>query len=269
MKTNQMMSVAFTHGVIKIKHKTMLGSLKDVEVVGNLYRVNKGLEPKSLDKWLQFRDTWEFIETLSKRIYLDENWYIIVKNSNDLDIKSQISQLGDFELNQDNRIAYGKMIKKYPDYIIKSQRGGKVENRGVWANLYILLKFAMWLDKDFELDVIDTFVTNKILIHRDNGGEEFKRLNNLINKLPDRVKKAHERGLSIVEVNKPIYINIAKLINTRVNEVYDKGWNDERKTLDKQQMREQLLNNLSFSLYNNLITSYPQLKSTILNYQFN
>jgi len=40
--------------------------------------------------------------------------------------------------NKSGQIDYAKLIKKFS--VIKSQRGGKPENRGVWANLFILLK---------------------------------------------------------------------------------------------------------------------------------
>jgi len=59
------------------------------------------------------------------------------------------------------KVKYGEAIKKFS--VIKSQRGGKPENRGIWANLHILLKGAMYLSPKLEYEIIDVFLNSKIL----------------------------------------------------------------------------------------------------------
>ena len=72
-------------------------------------------------------------------------------------------------------------MKKYPD-LIKSRRG---RYGGTFAELYILLKIASMLDKDLEVEIYRVFIENKILDWRENGGENYKELNSLIDTLSD------------------------------------------------------------------------------------
>jgi hypothetical protein len=63
------------------------------------------------------------------------------------------------------KIKYGEAIKKFS--VIKPQRGGKPENRGIWANLHILLKGAIYLSPKLKYEVINIFLNSKILFFKD------------------------------------------------------------------------------------------------------
>ncbi len=79
------------------------------------------------------------------------------------------------------------MVKPWKIFLsLQSQRGGKPENRGIWANLHILLKGAMYLSPKLEYEIIDVFLNSKILFFRDLGGDNFKEFNKIIDTLPDR-----------------------------------------------------------------------------------
>ncbi len=62
-------------------------------------------------------DTWEFI--LEVEMQQNPN-----RHCDDLEIPTKYNG---------KKVKYGEAIKKFS--VIKSQRGGKPENRGIWANL--------------------------------------------------------------------------------------------------------------------------------------
>lgn len=68
MKTNQVMSVAFTNGSISIEHKTSMGNLADVFAVGNKYRIAEGKAPANITHFVRSGTTQEFLESVSKRL---------------------------------------------------------------------------------------------------------------------------------------------------------------------------------------------------------
>lgn len=149
------------------------------------------------------------------------------------------------------KVKYGEVIKKFS--VIKSQRGGKPENRGVWANLHILLKGAMYLSPKLEYEVIDVFLNSKILFFRDLGGDNFKEFNRIIDTLPDRADKN----------NNGVYIQVSLLIRKKLEILDTKGYNREGHNAIIQKNRSEYLSNLTSMVKVGLITSYPQLKEMI------
>lgn len=88
---------------------------------------------------------------------------------------------------------------------IKTKRG---KYGGTWANLFILLDAAATLDAKFKFAIYETFINNKILLFRDESGDNFKSLNVAIDKyLPT------SKGIAL---NINSYINSAKLIKNLV-----------------------------------------------------
>jgi hypothetical protein len=148
--------------------------------------------------------------------------------------------------------------------LIKSKRG---KYGGTWATLPILLKIANNADKAIEAVVYKTFIEGKILIHRDSGGDEFNKLNSLIDSLPDRIERANQKKLPPCKANKGVYINIAKLVNEKVKGEFLKNWNKEHDDSIVQKKREELLKFLSSAIEYKLITSYDQLKAMIDSYK--
>ncbi len=53
MKTDQLMSVSFPNGTIDIFHKSQMGNLKQVFILGNKYRLDQGQEYLRLDNFLK------------------------------------------------------------------------------------------------------------------------------------------------------------------------------------------------------------------------
>ena len=111
---------------ITIGHLTKMGSLNDVLAIGNSYRRNRGLKEITIEEYLRRNETWEFIQEVEAKYGKNANW-----------------EFPSLEKDSKNRVIYSKYIKQFS--VIKSQRGGKPENRGVWANLQIMLDLAIYL----------------------------------------------------------------------------------------------------------------------------
>jgi hypothetical protein len=287
MKTNQLMEVRLgKFGVVPIWHKTQMGKLNDVLEIGNAIRESKGLKPKKLDTYLRSKTTWELIlkvynEMLNDGfITLDDEKSISAiaekveedKKSSWVNTQKVLYQetLDDLPQDSQGRIKYAAIAKtKVFESVFKVQNRGKLINRGIWANLFIMLDLAQWLDVDLRYEIYKTFIEGKILIHRDNGGEEFKKLNTLIDTLPDRIKRANEKGKPVSKSNKSAYIKIAQLVNEKVKGSFSKGWNEKEDIVEFQAKREKLLNFLSNTIEFGFISSYNQLKATIEKYKFN
>jgi len=165
---------------------------------------------------------------------------------------------------KDGKIQYKELAKKFPK-LIQSKRG---RYGGTYMNIYLLLKLATKLDTDLEVQIFELFIEGKILLHRDIGGVKFKELNRLIDTLPDRIKRAKEKGVSITESNKGVYRDTAKRMNTKINGSFDKGWNDERKDLEKLINREELEKMLCNAIKLKFIINLKTLRTAIENFEF-
>jgi len=244
MKTNQMMNVPINKDLtIRIGHITRMGRVDEVMAYGNLLRELRGLRPIELKQILQTRDFWEFVIAMNTAIENDK----FKKNNpkvdySTFDIYSDYSQLEKY-IDDKGRVKYSELIKQFPT-LIKSVRGGKVEDRGHYMHLNLLLKLATILDKDLEAQIYMIFIEKKILEHRDAGGENFKRLNRAIDTLPDRSKELKPKG------NKGCYINVAKLIRKKLDILDTKGYNEKEHNAFIQEKRERIEDKLvSFICY--------------------
>lgn len=201
MKTNQTMHVTIGGYTQPIEHLTMMGSLNHLWDYGNSLRAAKGLNGKDLKEFVRSSDTVEFIEALERKY-------------------GQKLKCGNFpHLKLDQK---GRAIGTVQSEFLKTKRG---KGGGTWAHLMVLLRAAAYLDKDFEVEVYDTFINNKILQWRDDSGDQFIALNAAIDAyLPDRQGKD----------NKGLFINAAKLMKAKINP--DQGdWN--RATSDQLEAR--------------------------------
>ncbi len=149
METNQEMIVKIGDGNIIIGHLTQMGKLNDIFEIGNRYIIRENKKTKSIEQFLTLPDTWEFI--LEVEMQQNPN-----RRSDHLEIPRK---------DKGRKVKYGEAMKNFS--VIKSQRGGKPENRGIWANLHILLKGAMYLSPKLEYEIIDVFLNSKILFFRD------------------------------------------------------------------------------------------------------
>ena len=167
------------------------------------------------------------------------------------------------------KIKYSEALRTQQlNHIVKIQNRGKLENRGTWFELTLLLDFATWLDVDLWYEVYSAFIRDKILEKRDAGGENFKRLNKAINTLPDRQPHLKPKG------NDKIFQNMAKWIRSTVfsenelnlfSEIKKRNtkaniWNTYLATDEHQRKRKEIEDRLSELIEIGVITSYPQLK---------
>lgn len=180
LKTNQVMTVTFEHGSIDIGHKTSIGSLTDVFIVGNRCRFAEGKTIANITQFCNSGKTQEFIEEVSKKIGLPVNELLYTT--------------------------------------------GKGKNARVMANIFIMIYAAEYLSTAFHVEVIDTFINNKLLTWRDDGGDHFKQLNdNIVSAASDLLGKPAHKGH---------FVTIAKIINKRIGDGVD--WN----TASKEQLAE-------------------------------
>jgi len=269
LNTNQMMKVRIgSCGTIEIGHKTEMGKVSQVIEMGNAVREKKGLRPLESQEILGRRELWEFViarntqqfkydrnpeSTASQKSgeLLDFKTSLRMEQFSDFDKESNTvsySNFGELEKYKDllGRIQYSELMKKFP-HLIKSKRG---RNGGTWAELYILLKIASMLDKDLEVAIYDVFIKSQILQHRDNGGDNFKKLNIAIDKyIPSESGNSQGR-----------FIQISKLLRKKLEITSTKGYNEEEHNSNIQKQRDDIEKNLIFSLESKLVTSYEQLK---------
>jgi hypothetical protein len=223
-----------------------MGNLNDVLKIGNEYRKAKGLREIEISEWLRKESTWEFIIKVFNEENKRSNWQIA-----SLDIGATISNL---PRDSSNRIAFGEVFKtKEFSLVIKSQRGGKPENRGVWANMFLLLDLANFLDVDLKYEMYEVFIHQKILFWRDLGGDNFKEFNKIVDTLPDRIG----------ENNQGIYIQVAKKIRNKLDILSTKGYNEKEHHSLIQEKRSEYLKSLTDFVKLELIRDYEHLKEII------
>jgi len=260
MKTNQQMTVRLgNYGTISIGHLTRMGSADEILAIGNQIREEKGLKPKKLDTYLRRKETWEKIIKLYNVSLEDEKCFVNSRKSvSTIGEKVLYSTLEDLPTDKIGKIKYSEVLKNQQlNHIIKIQNRGKLENRGTWFELTLLLDLATWLDVDLWYEVYSTFIKGKLLELRDDGGEAFKRLNEAIDKLPDRQPHLKPKG------NKGCYIQVSKMIRDKLSIIDTKGYNGEEHDRKIQEKREEYIDKLISFIEIGFVTSYPQLKETI------
>jgi len=270
-------------GEIQISHLTRMGSADEILAIGNQIRESKGLKPKKLDTFLRLSTTWEKIIKLHNVAVEEDGKKFFADNpktlNDDLDTKSfsQICEkllyttLNDLPKDKGNLIKYSEALRTQQfDKILKIQNRGSFENRGTWFELVLLLDFATWLDIDLWYEVYSQFVSKELLVKRDIGGVSFKKLNDFINILPDRLGRS----------NKGCYVAIANLIrNTlftpdeietmkKIKKTKGKSkmniWNSPLCSAETHEIRSNIEDQLISFMDNGLVTSYPQLKQVTL-----
>ena len=246
-----------SYGNVVIGHKTKIGKLADIFAIGNDIRRAHNLEPKDVLRFLRKQSTWEYIAELS--IILDDKNSLKSDSSKSVDsTELDVIEKYDFSEYKDSsgQIIYKDLIKQFP-LVIQSKRG---KYGGTWCHLELLVKAAMYLHAKLEAEVIHTFVEGNILQHRDDGGEQFKLLNAQIDTLTDRLPDAKPKG------NKGVYIQISKLVRTKLEIVDSFGYNEDDHTAAVQNNRDEMLKTATNLIKMGMITTYPQLKAFILNY---
>jgi len=230
MKTNQLMQVTIGQYTQPIEHKTMMGHLNALWDYGNGLRALKGLTPLNQIDWLRSPQTRELFFALQRRHGTqDELW-----------------EMPTLEKDEKGRTKISDITKNNP--FIKTKRG---TGGGTWVHLYLLLDAAAWLDADFKLELYDTFINNKILQWREDGGDEFINLNIAIDAyLPEREGKD----------NTGIFIQVAKQLKAKILSP-DDTWNTA--SFPQLEKRAKLEKDLCNYLRLGMIRNYEHLKEVI------
>jgi len=186
-----MMTVNFGGHKMQIEHKTGMGNLTELWAIGNAYRQQRGIEPLDLDLWMRRPQTEEFVRVVEYNLNIE----------NKDDSKHCESQKLEFVSKNKGR------VDKVKSPLIKTKRG---RYGGTWANLYLLIDAATYLDAQFKFEVYETFITNKLLEWRDHSGNEFIALNLALDAyIPGRDKVEGDN-------RKWLYINVAKKIKEKI-----------------------------------------------------
>ena len=272
MKTNQPMEVKINEKLtLHIGHKTFMGKVDAVLAHGNELRVLRGLRVITMDDILRKQGFWEFVIALDHHnVMKTQTADSVVWDESPQNrglIQTSDSEVCNYDIlnefkTKKGELQYAKLIKMFPK-LIKSQRGGKVENRGYYMDLHLLLKLSAILDKQLEVQIYDKFINDKILEKRDSGGDKFKKLNILIDTFPDLIEKARRNGVKVSKNNVGVYIEMACLINEKVNGEFSMGWNDEEKGVREQELRETYLKKLVSFIEMGFVNSYDSLRNTI------
>ena len=243
-------------GTVQVWHKDMMGRLEDILILGNNARILKGKQPKKLDTFLRLRDTWEFIVKVHNENIKKDGSCIHEENLKQPMLNIVESEtLRDLPCDNRGQIKYGDIFKsKVFNRTIEKRTRGKIEDRGIWANVYIMLDLAIWLDIDLKYEMYRVFIEEKILQHRDNGGNEFKELNILIDSL-EQIPNKPDR-----------YIHIAMLIRDKLKILENRGYNQKEHDAKVQQVREDIQKQAKTLIKMGMIKDYYQLRTFIINY---
>ncbi len=119
----------------------------------------------------------------------------------------EVIRLDNFLKRPSTKKYINNMIKKYGyerKHIINAV--GRGRGAVTYANIQFIIYCATEINDFFRMDVIDTFINEKILTKRDDGGDDFKELNFHLDNLIDRKDKN----------NKGIFIQIAMKLRSKI-----------------------------------------------------
>ena len=208
---------------IQIGHKDLMGSLTDITKAGNYIRMQE-LDNNGKHR-LPFNLS-QFLKTTRVKDY----------------------------------IAHLKRDEGIENPLITIQRGS---SKGSYGHLYLMIYVAQHVSDKFTTKVIKTFVNSNILNLRDDGGNDFKRLNKYIDKLEDRTKELKPKG------NTGCYIQISKMIRLKIfteeeiKETLVNIWNTSLATASHQEKRKELENEFILLIHRGYIKTYDELKKAV------
>lgn len=240
-KKTGMMEIAFKNGVIKADAKAMMVDLKDIE---RMAMAMAGIDDvryftKNLSFFMDNNDTKEFIIELNKQKFSREEKYS-GENS------TALSVLADRELALSNY--------REEDYVHIINRTGRGRHSKAWGNLFLAVKYAMYVNKELEIEVIDIFINSKILDFRVMGIDYNKDLNIALDTLEDRIDKD----------NKSIYMQTAIKIKEKIFGEFHSGWDGEEDSAEYQRARTKIQEELIFLIKKGYIKTYQDVKDYFL-----
>ncbi|MGL4971348.1 MAG: hypothetical protein ACRC5G_00045 [Cetobacterium sp.] len=237
MKKAGMMEIAFTNGIVKADAKSMMVDLKDIERMGMMMA---GIDDvkyfyKSLNYFMENKDTKEFIIELNKQKF-SRGELSVGENNTALSILA-------------NKEAALESYKEedYPHIINRTGRG---RHSKAWGSLFLAIKYAMYVNKELEVEVIDTFINSKILDFRVLGIDYNKGLNSELETLVDRQGKD----------NKGIYMQVAIKIKEKCFGSFHSGWDGCEDSAEYQKKRTEIQNELMFLIKKGYVKTYEDVK---------
>lgn len=141
----------------------------------------------------------------------------------------------------------------------KTGRGRSVQ---YWANLHFAIYAAEYLSEEFHFMVIDGFITNKLMLIRESGCEDYKLLNICLDTLYNGKANvpAHVRIQVANEIRKKCGLPSKKDLEGR------NPWNTVLATSDKLQLRDKLETFIIRSIKAGFIKEYDQIIEVIKSY---
>ena len=227
MKTNQLMEVKIGKGVLHIEHKTQMGNMDELWELGNVYRVDQGLDPLSKTKKTRYLRTIalkEYVNALEKRKGMETT-----------------------EFTKDATATSSKLFK------VKKA----AHKSSTFAHLYILIDMAMNLSAEFKLDVVDTFINAKILKIRDDGGDSYKEMSRVL----DITLNAKDHQALMQKVSMAIRHKIfGKTYDQTGRMIYIPDiWNTKYVNAQQLKQRDDIQNFVANAAQAGLLTNYEQV----------
>ncbi len=221
MRTNQLLSIDIKGELVRAHHRTGEIDVNDLLKIGNKLRVMDGKTPMLMPQLKRNTELKKFIQAVDSDVQAGEYRY--------------------YEVNT-------KLLRVV----------GKGNKATTLAFLPVALKIASIMHTPFEATLYRIFIEGHLLKLRDDGGNNFKRLNKAIDDyLPEREDKSSNRGC---------YIHSAKILRKKIfpeiqdDEIDSNIWNTNFATSDKQALRADYEEKLVSFLEMDLVRNWEHLK---------
>lgn len=223
LKTNMLMEVFIESGTVRAEHKTGMVCVNDLVLAGNQVRILNGRPHMTVQQLLKYQSLKDFMRAIQAEIKEGHYDYY--------DITEELIQVK----------ARGK-------------------SKGTYAFLPIALKIASLMSPEFEAVIYRVFIEGQLLKLRDDGGDNFKKLNRAIDLyLPDREEKNGNMGC---------YITAAKLLRKKIFPAKNQWgnsniWNTNEASGQHHHLRQEYESKLCSFLKMGFIKDWEHLKSVI------
>lgn len=222
LKTNMILTISVFNEALTAQHKTGHINVTDLLKIGNKQRTINELQPMTAPQIKRNKNLKAFIISVEKQIASGQ---------------------------------YDNFDTSVPVIHVKGV-GNKAKT---WAFLPIALKMASILSSDFEAELYRIFINDSLLQLRDDGGNNFKRLNRCIDLyLGGRDDKTSNMGC---------YIQAATLLRAKIfptTKLPDGNiWNTEQATAHHQELRKLYEDKLCTLLEMGVVNDFEHLKTFI------
>jgi len=223
LKTNMLMEVFIDSGIVKAEHKTGMVCVNDLVLAGNQVRILSGRPHMTVQQLLKYQSLKDFVNAVQAEI-------------------------------EDGHYGYYESVGN----LIQVRVRGK--SKGTYAFLPIALKIASLMSPEFEAVIYRVFIEGQLFKLRDDGGDNFKKLNRAIDLyLPKREEKNSNKGC---------HINAAKLLRQKIfptKTQWDNTniWNTDEASGQHHDLRQEYEDKLCTFLKMGFIKDWEHLKEII------